>query len=328
MKHTTVATGDSPAPRIDLRYLSYVLIVAAAYIATAKLGFSLAFATKQVTAVWPPTGIAVAALLIGGYRLWPGIWIGAFVSNAFSNEPLLIAAGIATGNTLGPLFGVYLLRRFDFDSRIERLRDVLALVLGASMLAMTITATNGVVNLALAGIVPWSDWAFVWRLWWTGDAMGVLLFAPLILTWSARRRRGNVQAGNVVEAVALTTALGGAAWLSFMTSFPFAYPLYPLVIWTALRFGQRATTLAVAAISALAIYGTRLGQGPFVDGSLDRRLALLVMFMAVLALTGLVLGAVTAERRLARAQLEAAERRFQVLAETVPQMVWTSDATG
>jgi len=314
---------------INVPYILSIILVAAVYIVFAKIGFSLAFKTKQVTAVWPPAGIAVAALLLLGYRIWPGIWLGAFVSNALTQEPILAAAGIAIGNTLGPLVGAFLLHRLvGFDNALERLRDVLGLVLIGSALAMTITATNGVLNLALAGIVPWSDYASTWWLWWAGDAMGVLLVAPLILTWATKSRLAAPTRRGPFEIAALGAALVATSWFSFMTTFPFAYPLYPFIIWTGLRFRQRATTLAIVIISAIAIWGTIHGLGPFSNGSLDYRLIFLVTFMAVLALTGLVLAAVTAERRLAAAQLEAAERRFQVLAEIVPQMVWTADATG
>jgi integral membrane sensor domain MASE1 len=125
----------------------WVAIVAAAYVAAAETGFAFAFATKQVTAIWPPTGIALAAFLLGGTKIWPGVFLGAFVSNAISHEPVYTAAGIAVGNTIGPLFGAYLLRRVvEFDISLSRLRDVLGLALFGSALPMIVSATNGVVN--------------------------------------------------------------------------------------------------------------------------------------------------------------------------------------
>jgi integral membrane sensor domain MASE1 len=261
---------------INVPYILSIVLLAAVYIVFAKIGFSLAFKTKQVTAVWPPTGIAISALLLLGYRIWPGIFLGAFVSNAISHEPILTAAGVAIGNTLGPFVGAFLLRQLvGFDNALERLRDVLGLVLIGSALAMTITATNGVLNLALAGIVPWSDYPSTWWLWWTGDAMGVLLVAPLILTWGTKSRHREAARRGPFEIVALGTALVATSWFSFMTLFPFAYPLYPFIIWTGLRFRQRATTLAIAIISAIAIWGTIHGLGPFTSGSLDNRLIFL-----------------------------------------------------
>lgn len=314
---------------VDVRYLLSVVLVAVAYVAFAKIGFMFAFSTKQITAVWPPSGIAVAVLLLGGYRLWPGVLLGALIINATTSETLTTAAGIAIGNTLGPLAAVYMLRRFAaFESPLERLRDVLALVVLGSALAMTITATNGVLNLALAGTIPWSAFRTNWILWWLGDAMGVLLVAPLILTWLTPRRPQDVVRRSPAEMLIFAVLLASATALLFLSRSSLSFPLYPFVIWTALRFGQRGTSLAVFAISAFAVWGTIHGLGPFTVGSPDHRLSLLVVFMAVMAVTGLVLGAIDAERRAARTQLEVAEKRFHSLAERVPQMVWTADATG
>jgi PAS domain S-box-containing protein len=307
-----------------------IAIVAALYVAGAKLGFSFAFQTKQVTALWPPTGIAVAALFLLGPRVWPGILLGAFISNAMTNETLLTAAAIAIGNTLAPVAGVTLVNRFvDFDTRLERLRDVLGLILISAAVAMTISATNGTLNLALAKIIPWSMFGSVWRLWWVGDAMGVMLFAPLILTWASGQRWAKARWRDVLELAIFSAALLVATWLLFMQGSPVVeYPIYPLIIWSGLRFTQRVTSLTVVVVSAIAIWGTVHGLGPFAVGSLDHRVSILVTFMAVMVATGLALGAVTAERRLANTHLKAAERRFHVLAEIVPQMVWTADPTG
>jgi PAS domain S-box-containing protein len=308
-----------------------IIVIAAIYVAGAKIGFSFAFQTKQVTALWPPTGIAVAALFLFGLRMWPAIFIGAFVSNAISHESLLTAAGIAVGNTVAPAVGVALANRFGgFDPRLKRVRDVLWLVLVVSIFAMTISATNGTINLALGKIVPWTPSALgsIWRLWWIGDAMGVLLFAPVLLTWSTGLRLRRPFWPDVTERLLFSALLLTATWILFMARTPLEYPIYPLIIWTGLRFSQRATSLAVVVVSAVAMWGTVHNLGPFAAGSLDHRVSALVTFMAVMAVTGLALGAVTAERRLADSHLKAAEHRFHALAEIVPQMVWTADPTG
>jgi integral membrane sensor domain MASE1/serine phosphatase RsbU (regulator of sigma subunit)/anti-sigma regulatory factor (Ser/Thr protein kinase) len=302
--------GRIPAP---LGYLLTLLGIAAAYVLFAKIGFSLAFETRQVTAVWPPAGIAVAVLLLGGYRMWPGIWLGAFVSNALTGETALTAAGIAVGNALGPLFGTYLLRRFtNFDKALERLSDVIGFVLLAGLLAMTVTATNGVLQLVLAGIVAWHDYPSVWLLWWTGDTMGVLIVAPLILTWLAGERRIQQAAGRFFEGALLAITLIVATWISFTSRPPLAYPIYPFVIWAAIRFRQRATTLAIATIAGIAIWGTTHGRGPFSITSTDQRLLFLVTFLGVLSVTGLVLCALITERRVADDDVRRAQDELRV----------------
>ena len=291
------------------------LFVAVAYVVGAKLGFTMAFATKQVTAVWPPTGIALAALLLWGYRAWPGIWIGAFASNALSAEPLWTAAAIATGNTLAPVFGCYLMRRYGFDNALDRVRDVLLLALFGSAVAMTLSATNGVVDLALARIVPWSAFGSVWWVWWAGDAMGVLFLAPPLLTWIAGYQRKERAEGGQLELAALTGIFLAVSIATFASDFPLRLSVYPLVIWYALRFTQRETAAALTIALGIAIWGAAHGTGPWNLGSLDARLVQLDSWMWVLAITGLVLGATAAERRAARAALQAVLRATKESAE-------------
>lgn len=258
--------------------------------------------------MWPPTGIAVAALWLLGRNVWPGVFVGAFAANAMSSEPMLTAAAIAVGNTLGPLLGVVLLRRHaQFDARMERVRDVLFLALFGAETAMLVTATNSVLQLLLAGIVPPSAALSVWWTWWAGDAMGVLLIAPLIFGLASTPAVA-AKAGTA-ERIAL--ALVGVSWLSFNSSMPLAYPVFPIVIWTALRFGQRESAAAVVVISGTALWATVHEQGPFVAGTLDQRLILLVTLMAVVAATGLLLGAVTAERRAAQTSLLRAHQELE-----------------
>jgi integral membrane sensor domain MASE1 len=273
------------------------LLLAAAYVATALLGFSLAFSVKQVTAVWPPTGIAVAALLLWGPRLWPGIWLGAFASNALTHEPLWTAAAIAVSNTLGPLAAVALLRALGFDNALDRIRDVVTLAVAAAA-GMTISASNGVAQLALAAVVPWRSYAHVWWVWWAGDAAGILLVAPLILTLVSRSRSPRAE-GAWYEYALLLAALGGLSWLVFVSDFTRGFSVYPLLIWVALRFGQRETVLAIVVTAGMAIWGAAHQVGAFGGGSLDQRLVSVDSFIATFAATGMILSAATAERRVA-----------------------------
>ncbi len=310
-------------------YIAWILVVASAYVLFAKIGLSLAFSVKQVTAVWPPTGIALAALVLGGYRLWPGVFLGALAANAWIDEPIFTMVGIAAGNTLGPIAGTYLLRLFHFDRSFSRVRDVAVFVFFGAILAMTITATNGTLQLAIAHLAPWSSFGSVWRLWWVGDAAGVLLVAPFILTWRDAFRNGIVQGeATPLELAFLIVATLGFSLLEFFGKVPMAFPLYPFVVWAALRAGIRPTTALMLTVCAFALWATAHGSGPFNTIDVDQRTTGFILYTAVLSITGLVLSALTSERRSALVQMQAAERRFQVLAETVPQIVWTADRAG
>lgn len=302
-------SSDASRGRVTgLRYAVAVLALAAAYVLLAEIGFSQAFAIRQVTAVWPPTGLAVAILLLGGLGLWPGIALGAFAANALTHLSPLTALCIAFGNTLGPLAAAVMLRRFAVDARLERVRDVLLLATcGAT--AMLVSATNGVVCLAVAGVVPWHDYAAVWRLWWSGDAMGVLLFAPVILTWVPKFKQGRIVEGRTLEQILFGPVMLAGVWLGFMSGLRLGFLVFPLVIWSALRFPQRVTAASVVVMSIGAILGADRALGPFSDATPDQRLAYVITLMAVLSITGLIVGAMTAERDAAEARRIAAERR-------------------
>jgi integral membrane sensor domain MASE1 len=154
--------------------LLILLGVACTYCLAAALGFQLAVVAKQVTAVWPPTGIALAAILIYGYRVWPAITVSAFLVNYLTGEPWQTALTIGIGNTLEAVVGAYLLKRLGFHNALERLKDVLALIALAAMFSTTISATVGVISLCGAGIASWSSFGSVWLVWWVGDALGNL----------------------------------------------------------------------------------------------------------------------------------------------------------
>ena len=268
-------------------------VVALAYIAAAELGFSLAFATKQVTAVWPPTGIAVAALLRFGARVWLGIFLGAFAANALSEEPLLTAAMIAVGNTLGPLLGSLLLRGTGFQSGFQRPADIARLVVFGAALPMCVTATNGVLALVAAGIVPRAAASSVWWVWWAGDTLGVLLFTPLVLAW-AEDRRLRWSGAKALELVFATVTVLAATIATFRFDLLMIYAVFPPLAWIVLRFGPRESATAAVLISVISIWNTAHDYGPFKTGSLDHRLIMLMTLMVVLATTTLLLRAVRA----------------------------------
>jgi integral membrane sensor domain MASE1 len=168
-----------------LPYLAKILALAAVYFGAAKLGLSMAFVAEQVTPVWPPTGIALAAIVLLGSRVWPGIALGAFLANVTANEPIGTACGTAAGNTLEALVGAWLLNHLvGFDPSLERLIDVLGLAVLATSASTAVSATIGVFSLCLGGVQPWTEVGSLWSVWWLGDAAGALVVTPAILVWS------------------------------------------------------------------------------------------------------------------------------------------------
>ena len=300
-----------------------MLGIAAVYFGAAKLGLTMAFVAEQVTAVWPPTGIALAVLLGFGSRYWPGIALGAFLANVATNAPIATVFGITVGNTLEALIGARLLRRFvTFDLPLERLKSVLGLVVLAAVVSTMVSATIGVTSLCLGGVEPWAAYGPLWWVWWLGDATGDLVMAPVLLTW-ARTRRSHWPAGRPVEAGALiislvimTTVVFSGFIAQDSTTHPLIYFIFPFIIWAALRFGQVGTTTVTFIASGITIWGTVHGLGPFAKGNVNESLILLQFFMAVVAVTGLLLGAAIAETRRAERRSAAQYATARILAES------------
>ena len=276
------------------------LAVAVAYVAAATVGFRLAFVAEQVTTVWAPTGIALAALLLGGLRVWPAIWVGALLANVGTSAPPWTAFVIASGNTLEAVAAVSLLRRMpQFEFGLRRVTGVLAFILVAAVSCTAISATVGVVTLCAAGVQSWERFAALWFDWWLGDALGAVVVAPAILTtlnqsWS---RRDWVRASIwVAGSIAITQLLFGQQLAT--SQHPFEYAVFPMVIGAALIGGPSLTALVVLSVSGMTIWHTVHGSGPFATPEVHHSLVLLQAFTGILAGTSLLLAAAIAERRL------------------------------
>ena len=306
-----------PAPRATLRDAALVVALAAVYVAAARLGLALDAVAGFATLVWPPTGISLATILLFGFRLWPGIFIGATIANVLTGAPVGVALGIGVGNTAEALLGAYALRRIPgFYPALDRLHDVIGLIVFAGIFSTIVSATIGVTSLHLGGIVSAAQLRDTWRAWWVGDLIGALLVAPIILVWSTSpRARFPLR---WIEGAGLGAAVVFVGWLTFFSdasrvptaadSFRLPYILFPVLIWAALRFGQRGATTAAFVVSAIAVWGTVLGHGPFVNPVLHERLLALQTFMAIVAATFLVMGAIIAERRRAEEEARVAQR--------------------
>jgi signal transduction histidine kinase len=285
--------------RLRFSRISAILVLALTYYAAAKLGLSMALVAPQVTAVWPPSGIAVAALILFGPRMWPGVMLGAFFANVTASEPVWTAIAISVGNTLEGLIAAVILTRFlSFDHRLERRRDVLELTFIAAVLSTVAAATLGAASLCATGVQPWQRFGAIWSVWWIGDAIGVMLVSPLLLTWSRRnwrvvRTRGIEALGLAILLLALTYSMFLSERAAYLKQLEYA--VFPVVIWAAVRFGPLGVAAASGAIGSIAVVGTLQGIGPFAGAGNDS-LIQLQLFMGVVAVTGLLLAAATRER--------------------------------
>lgn len=289
--------------RFAYRDAAKILIVAAAYYVTARLSLRLALVGESVTPVWPPTGIALVALLWFGRRVWPGIALAAFFVNLPISTSPAVAASIALGNTLAPLFACFLLDRVGFQPRLERLRDALAIVFLGALTGMLVSATVGATTLFVSGALMATGFAGTWSVWWTGDAMGVLIVAPFLLTIRSIRPR-EWSLGRRAEAIAVLGALVAVSLLVFRSELQVIYLVFPLIIWAAWRFRQHGATGAALLASGVAVWAAVEGTGPFARGSLLDKMFVLQAFNATVALASLVLAALLAERERAHRALE------------------------
>jgi integral membrane sensor domain MASE1 len=271
--------------------------LAAVYYGAAKLGLSLAFMNSSISAVWAPTGIALSALVFWGYRMWPGVLLGALLANAWTGVPAYGVAGIAIGNTGEALVGAYLLRRVaDFRPSLERVRDVVALALLAGVLSTMVSATIGVGSLLAADRVSIDDAWSAWRTWWLGDLGGDFIVAPAIMValthWPYNRAPGRG-----LEAVAAGLGLAAAAFVSFYFDTPRAFIVFPFMIWVGLRFFQPGAVTASLIVAGIAIPLTAHDHGSFSGLDLDTRLQLAQTFVGIASMSALVLAAVMTERQ-------------------------------
>jgi PAS domain S-box-containing protein len=298
------------------------LALVAVYVTAAKIGLRAAFVAEQVSPVWPPSGLALWALLYFGVRRWPAIWAGAMVANATTNVPLVAAGVMATGNTLEAVIAVWLLRRFtDLDYVLERLRHVTALIALGALVSTMAGATIGVTTLCAAGLQPWARFTQLWWIWWLGDATGDLLMAPVLLTAAVwHRREYRARLGEAALLVGVTLVLSAfifvGGWLPVPERHPLEFAIFPLVIWAGLRFAHPGVAIVSLLVSLVAVWGTLRGTGPFnVSSSPQESILLLQIYTAAVAVSGLVLGGAIADRNRSERLRQADHILAAILAE-------------
>ena len=298
------------------RYLLIVGAIAALYFFTSKFAIGSLTLSAEVSPMWPAAGVAQAALLLFGPSFWPGVAIGGFLFALSDQHGSLILAIIsATGRTLQPLLGTALLYRIGFSNKLDRLKDVLGIVFLGAFSSAIVSSTIGSLSQCLFGLSKWDDWIGTWATWWLGDAMGILLITPVLLTWQ-KLPPPSQKIRHTIEALILFLLLIAICWLVFCSRtrsayarYPLEYLPFPLIVWASFRFGQGSTALANLILSTFAVWGIARGSGPFLKHSSNIPQAILSLqaFLTVLIVTALVLAATVAERKKAEADLRANE---------------------
>jgi TolB-like protein/integral membrane sensor domain MASE1/class 3 adenylate cyclase/Flp pilus assembly protein TadD len=290
--------------------LPFIGILTVIYFIAGKLGLMLASLHANASPVWPPAGIALAALLLLGCRAWPAIFVGAFLVNLTTAGNVTTSLAIATGNTIEALVGAWLVNRFAGGTNVfDRPQGVFKFALSAAT-STIISPVFGVTSLAVTGFADWSNYGVIWLTWWLGDATGDLVFTPLILLWSvaSKRRWNKKEAAEVGALLLLLVVLSGVAFGGWPTvsgqNYPIAFICGSVVIWMAFRFTQRETATGIFILSAIAVWGTLHGFGSFVRETENQSLLTLQWWMAVLTITAMALSAGMAERRRVEEELQ------------------------
>jgi PAS domain S-box-containing protein len=302
------------------RYYARFAVTVLLYLVAGAAGLAVPFTTGNVSPVWPASGVALGCLLIFGPSVWPAVAVAAFLVNFFSRIPPLAAAGLAVGNTLAALAGTFLLCRVQFRTSLSRLADVLALVGLAAGLSCTISASLGTGVLFFFGVNPWTSGSTAWPIYYIGDALGVILVTPAVL--SIREVRGLLSRARIIEFGGLLLLAGVASILLFEGHFRFVEQhnifvllVFPFVPWAAIRFGVAGVTLTNVLIGAIAVIASARGVGPFAADAPFVSAILLQLFLATLSISGLILAGLIAERQTTEAERESLIVRERLRAE-------------
>ena len=308
------------------------LALAGIYFCAGKFGLSLAFLNPSASVVWPPAGLALAALLLWGYRLWPGVLIGAFLVNITTQGSIVTALGITGGNTLEVLAGAWLINRYANGAKaFERPQDIFKFVLLAAVVSAPISATSGVLSLHTTGFAEPSQWGRIWFTWWLGDATSFLLITPLVVIWFAELMQPTPW-NRAPEWIGMMLSVGVTGYIVFLSADLFGSENPPLkylavlpLLWAAFRFDTFAAMTAAFVLSCIALSGTLSNRGPFVEPDSNESLLAVQTFIGTLTVTTLVLASAVSERKRIAEEVHQNEERFRQLTENISEVFWMSD---
>src|SRR5260370_1031553 len=320
-----------------------ILLLAMIYFISGKLGLKLASVHPSATAVWPATGISLVAFLMLGYRVWPGIFLGALLVNLTTAGSLPVCLGIAAGNTLEGLVGCYLLTKFAGGERaFPTANRLLSFVVLAAMVSTSVSATFGVTSLSLGGFARWSDYGSIWLTWWLGDAVGDLVVAPLLVLWSTKPQLkwNRARLLEVVLLLAYLFVVGlatlGNLFPAKSKNYPLEFLCVPALTWAAFRFRPWPAHLPTSLLPAIPISVTPHPSGPLPQASPTAPLPLAHAFTGVMAITTLLLATVVEEqihtteqiRQLAVTDPLTGLANYRKLRERLQAEIKRSDPTG
>jgi signal transduction histidine kinase len=296
------------------RYAFDILFLVAAYYAAAHLGYAFGFTGPVASIVWLPVGVGAAILYLRGPALWPGVVVGDLLVNNYTALPLGSAIGQSFGNLLEVVVCAVLLRRI--ASRQPPLRTIpgLAGMLGAITAGTVISATIGSVSLILGDVVTGESFTHLWRTWWLGDFCGALIVLSLVIAWTPLPARPWFH-GHLLEVLLLLAVLGGLGFITIHAGRPLSYLAFPALIWSALRFGPRGATLAIAITAMFTVWGTTHYLGPFGFHPLSQGVLEAQLFLGVTALSALSVAALASEREALSRSVQASRTRIVVAAD-------------
>ena len=308
----------------------------AVYFLGGMLGRLGAFKHGDLALVWPPVGIALAALLLFGYRFLPGIFVGAMLFSMLDGRPLgFFTLGTALGNCVGAVVCTYLLRKsIGFQNRFDRVRDAAGFVILASLFGTTVNALFNVASLGIVGLIDREHLDEMFFLWWVPNALGCLIVTPLLLSWSHFKpqpwpARRWLEAVSCWSGLLISCAIAFQSWYAYgLNKYPLAYLPYPFMVWAALRFGVRGGSLASVIVSAAAIHGLLSQRGPFVASNETESLLLTGSYVGVMSVANLVLAAASNERRRATEAVVESERRYRAVIEDQTESICRFDRQG
>jgi PAS domain S-box-containing protein len=314
-------------------WLVRALALFGAYFLVAEIGLRYASLGVSISPVWPPTGVAIAAVLFMGMRYLPAIFAGALLANAMTSVPLIAAVGIAIGNTAEAALAVHLLRRRVVSAQaIDDPAWVRTFVAVAVPLGALMSAAVGVATLiATRELAPGDFWSAL-GVWWAGDYGGALVVGTVLIAWtaslrSASRRRETLAMVPIIAAAMLAAGFvfGEFAGASLLRPADLPYLLFPFVIAAALRFGAPGSTLTTLAVAVLAVGFTVRGGGPFVMETAERTQIALLIYVCVLSITGLAVSALSTQRWRAENALRDAHQSLRAVIESSPLPIFVLD---